>query len=47
MVILFEPEKKKDMQELVLQRFIIMNIFGEMCQDHFNVEMAEMGAKSA
>ncbi|MCI8889408.1 MAG: AraC family transcriptional regulator [Hungatella sp.] len=46
-VILFEPEKKKDMQELVLQRFIIMNIFGEMCQDHFNVEMAEMGERVA
>ena len=44
---LFEPEKKKDMQELVLQRFIIMNIFGEMCQDHFNVEMAEMGERVA
>lgn len=45
-VILFDPERK-DGQELVLQRFIVMNIFGEMCQDHFNVEMAELGERVA
>ncbi len=47
LVILFEPAEKEDQKELVLQRFIIMNVFEEMCQDHFNVEMAEMGERVA
>ncbi len=46
-VILFEPAEKKDQKELVLQLFIIRNVFEEMCQDHFNVEMAELGERVA
>lgn len=46
-VVLFEPAGLGGGEEAALHRFIIMNIFGEMCQDHFNVEMVELGERVA
>lgn len=48
MVMLFAPEvKKDDMQENALQKFIITNIFEELCLNHFGVEMVEIGERAA
>lgn len=46
-VVLFEPAKQERGGEAALRRFIVMNIFEEMCQDHFNVEMIELGERVA
>ncbi len=46
-VVLFEPRKQEEGGEAALRRFIVMNIFEEMCQDHFNVEMIELGERVA
>lgn len=46
-VVLFEPVNHGKDEESALKRFIVMNIFEEMCQDHFNVELVELGERVA
>lgn len=48
MVMLFEPEMKKDdAKENALQKFVVTNVFEEMCLNHFGVEMVEIGERTA
>lgn len=46
-VVLFELKERRLEEENVLRRFIIKNIFEEMCREYFNVEIVEMGEKVA
>ncbi len=48
MVIIFEPEAAEEAgRDDMLQRFIVTNIFTELCQEYFNVEMVEIGKRVA
>lgn len=40
-------EGGEEQEERALQRFVIMNIFEELCLKHFKVEMLEMGERAA
>jgi AraC-like DNA-binding protein len=47
-VILFESDaKKEDIEENALQKFVITNVFKEMCLKYFYVEMVEIGERVA
>lgn len=47
-VILFEPEiRRESMEENALQKFVITNIFEELCLNYANVEMVEVGERVA
>ncbi len=47
-VFLFEPQAKKDgIEENALQKFVITNIFEELCLNYTNVEMVEIGERVA
>ena len=47
-VILFEPDaRKEDIEENALQKFVITNVFKEMCLNCFYVEMLEIGERVA
>lgn len=48
MVMLFEPEvKRDDGKEDALQKFVVTNVFEEMCLNHFQVETVEIGERVA
>ena len=47
-VLLFEPQVKRDsIEENALQKFVITNIFEELCLNYTNVEMVEIGERVA
>lgn len=47
-VVLFETNTKKDtIEENALHKFVIINVFKEMCMDYFNIEMVEIGERVA
>lgn len=47
-VILFEPDtKKENLEENALQKFVIINVFKEMCLNCFYLEMVETGERVA
>lgn len=42
-----EVQDTKMIEENALQKFAVMNVFEEMCLEHFNVDMAELGERAA
>ncbi len=46
-VVLFKLVKQEQEKDAMLLRFIIMNVFQEMCLNYFNTELTEMGENVA